>query len=78
MKRIIGEVPSAPLGAGMMGSRYCWDFQFQRYKQIECLEKQGCTHIKIGAQISKINTALGRAMIKSGGACGFERRLLNL
>ena len=74
MKRKIGIIDPMPEGAGMMGSRYCWDFQFRRYQEIEALEKKGYTHIQIGSIVSRIHTAKYRAMLKSGGICGFERR----
>lgn len=74
MKRIIGEVSAMPAGAGMMGSKYCWDAQYRRYQQIEALEKQGCTHIQIGSQVSRVQIAKQRAMFKSGGICGFYKR----
>ncbi len=74
MKQKIGDVPAMPAGAGMMGSRYCWDAQFRRYQQIDALEKQGCTHTRIGSTVSRIHTAKQRAMLKSGGICGFYRR----
>ncbi len=74
MEQKIGDVPAMPAGAGMMGSRYCWDAQFRRYKQIESLEKQGHTHIRIGSTVSRIHTAKQRAMLGSGGVCGFYER----
>ena len=74
-KRKIAEIETMPLGAGMMGSHYCHEAQFRLYQQIENLEQQGFTHIRIGSAVSKIATALRRAMFGSGGVCGFERRI---
>ncbi len=75
MERKIGEIPAMLAGAGMMGSRYCWDAQFRRYQQIDALEKQGHTHIRIGETVSLIGTAKRRAEQKSGGVCGLEKRI---